>query len=202
MNGSLLSIFDFLPTWSVFLPIVACSVILLAVFIERVVFFRIAEKNLSSDIDRFFSELSAGGRERAMSVALESGSIVLKSLAVFFKIPKGHDPEVFFQFAAEKTQRKIERYISVVSTIATVSPMFGLFGTVTGMMKSFSALAKAGPSSQDLLATGIAEALLTTAFGLVVAIPALIFHNYLVSKSSVLVKELEINANRLIADGK
>ncbi|HOF34357.1 MAG TPA: MotA/TolQ/ExbB proton channel family protein, partial [Spirochaetota bacterium] len=117
---------------------------------------------------------------------------------VFFQIPEGHDPAVYFQFVAEKTQRKIERYIAVVSTIATISPMFGLLGTITGMMKSFGALSKSGASSQELLAAGIAEALLTTAFGLIVAIPALIFHNYLISKSSALVKELEINANRLM----
>ncbi|HPA63042.1 MAG TPA: MotA/TolQ/ExbB proton channel family protein [Spirochaetota bacterium] len=196
--GSLLSIFDFIPAWVTFLPIAVCSVILLAVVIERLIFFRIAQSTLASDLDKFFAALSTGGREKALGVAVQSGSIIVKSLSVFFQIPDGHDPAVYFQFVAEKTQRKIERYIAVVSTIATISPMFGLLGTITGMMKSFGALSKSGASSQELLAAGIAEALLTTAFGLIVAIPALIFHNYLISKSSALVKELEINANRLM----
>jgi len=189
--GSLLSIFDFIPAWVTFLPIAVCSVILLAVVIERLIFFRIAQNALASDLDKFFAALSTGGKEKALGVAVQSSSI-------FFQIPDGHDPAVYFQFVAEKTQRKIERYIAVVSTIATISPMFGLLGTITGMMKSFGALSKSGASSQELLAAGIAEALLTTAFGLIVAIPALIFHNYLISKSSALVKELEINANRLM----
>ena len=196
--ASLLSIFDFIPVWVTFLPIAVCSVILLAVVIERLIFFRIAQNSLASDLDNFFAALSTGGREKALGVAVQSGSIIVKTLSVFFQIPDGHDPAVYFQFVAEKTQRKIERYIAVVSTIATISPMFGLLGTITGMMKSFGALSKSGASSQELLAAGIAEALLTTAFGLIVAIPALIFHNYLISKSSALVKELEINANRLM----
>lgn len=196
--GSLLSIFDFIPVWVTFLPIAVCSVILLAVVIERLIFFRIAQSSLAFDLDKFFAALSTGGREKALGVAVQSGSIIVKTLSVFFQIPDGHDPAVYFQFVAEKTQRKIERYIAVVSTIATISPMFGLLGTITGMMKSFGALSKSGASSQELLAAGIAEALLTTAFGLIVAIPALIFHNYLISKSSALVKELEINANRLM----
>ncbi|HOU85808.1 MAG TPA: MotA/TolQ/ExbB proton channel family protein [Spirochaetota bacterium] len=196
--GSLLSIFDFIPAWVTFLPIAVCSIILLAVVIERLIFFRIAQSSLASDLDKFFSALATGGREKALGVAVQSGSIIVKSLSVFFQIPDGHDPAVYFQFVAEKTQRKIERFIAVVSTIATISPMFGLLGTITGMMKSFGALSKSGASSQELLAAGIAEALLTTAFGLIVAIPALIFHNYLISKSSALVKELEINANRLM----
>ena len=196
--ASLLSIFDFIPVWVTFLPIAVCSVILLAVVIERLIFFRIAQNSLASDLDKFFAALSTGGREKALGVAVQSGSIIVKTLSVFFQIPDGHDPAVYFQFVAEKTQRKIERYIAVVSTIATISPMFGLLGTITGMMKSFGALSKSGASSQELLAAGIAEALLTTAFGLIVAIPALIFHNYLISKSSALVKELEINANRLM----
>jgi len=196
--GSLLSIFDFIPAWVTFLPIAVCSVILLAVVIERLIFFRIAQNALASDLDKFFAALSTGGKEKALGVAVQSSSIIVKSLSVFFQIPDGHDPAVYFQFVAEKTQRKIERYIAVVSTIATISPMFGLLGTITGMMKSFGALSKSGASSQELLAAGIAEALLTTAFGLIVAIPALIFHNYLISKSSALVKELEINANRLM----
>ncbi|MFW6364904.1 MAG: MotA/TolQ/ExbB proton channel family protein [Spirochaetota bacterium] len=90
---------------------------------------------------------------------------------------------------------RIERYSGAVSTIATVSPMFGLLGTVTGMMKSFSALSAIDVEAQNMLAYGIAEALVTTATGLVVAIPAVIFYNYMVTKSGFLIKQLEIILN-------
>ncbi|HOF34358.1 MAG TPA: hypothetical protein PK624_10185, partial [Spirochaetota bacterium] len=96
--GSLLSIFDFIPAWVTFLPIAVCSIILLAVVIERLIFFRIALSSMTSDLDKFFSALSTGGREKALGVAVQSGSIIVKSLSVFFQIPEGHDPAVYFQF--------------------------------------------------------------------------------------------------------
>jgi biopolymer transport protein ExbB len=75
--------------------------------------------------------------------------------------------------------------------------MLGLLGTVTGMMKSFSSLSKMGPSARDMLAQGITEALITTALGLLVAIPAIIFYNYMVSQIERFVREVEYISNYL-----
>ena len=98
---------------------------------------------------------------------------------------------------SENTIRVIEKYGGIISTVATVSPMLGLLGTVTGMMKSFSSLAKQGTSAQEMLAQGITEALITTALGLLVAIPSMIFYNYMVSKVEFYINEVEYIANSL-----
>jgi biopolymer transport protein ExbB/TolQ len=98
---------------------------------------------------------------------------------------------------SESSIRNIERFANLTATIGTVSPMLGLFGTVTGMMKSFNALANASRSS-NLLAQGIAEALITTALGLIVAIPAIIFYNYLVSKAETYAGEIDYIANTFL----
>ena len=106
--------------------------------------------------------------------------------------------ELLLRNLSDESIRSVERYGGVMSTVATISPMLGLFGTVTGMMKSFSGLASFGPSAQDLLAQGITEALITTALGLLVAIPAIIFYNYMVSKVNYFVNEIEYIANSFL----
>ncbi|MFA5519881.1 MAG: MotA/TolQ/ExbB proton channel family protein, partial [Spirochaetota bacterium] len=111
----------------------------------------------------------------------------------------GLDKELAIRDHSEKTVRLIERYGGVISTIASIAPMLGLLGTVTGMMKSFSALADLGTSVQNQLARGITEALVTTALGLCVAIPAVIFYNYMVTRIEILVRDVEIIANEFIS---
>lgn len=203
-SQSMLSLFDSIPAWVMFVPIAICSVLLVAIAIERLIFISANTRALSSKIDSFFILFSSGRIDEAAAFGRSSANIILETMADFLTIPDGHDRESYMQFLAEKCQRRIERFSGSLSTIATVAPMFGLFGTVTGMMSSFSGLAKSGTPGQELLAMGIAVALLTTAFGLLVAIPALILYNYLVSRSSLLIKELEISANRILAaiDGK
>ncbi len=78
-----------------------------------------------------------------------------------------------------------------LAIIATVSPLFGLLGTVLGVMHSFVAVAQAGSSSITAVAPGVAEALITTAAGLVVAIPAAMAYNYFVARLNLLMNELE-----------
>ena len=92
----------------------------------------------------------------------------------------------------------MEKGLKSLKVLAAVAPLLGLLGTVTGMMKSFSGLARSGPMAHDLLAHGISEALITTAFGLLVAIPSLIFYNYLVVRIEHYIKDVENVANDLL----
>lgn len=93
---------------------------------------------------------------------------------------------------------RLERGLGVLATVANVAPLVGFLGTVSGMINSFDALARAGLSNPGLVAKGISEALITTAGGLVVAVPTLIFFNYFTSQIGRFVLEMETAANVLL----
>lgn len=101
------------------------------------------------------------------------------------------------EFLAE--QHAMERFTSFLGTTTTLAPMLGLLGTVTGMIKAFSAFAKASQRS-DQLTVGIHEALITTTLGLMIAIPALIFFNYYVKRTNQLMDECEMLVERAVKE--
>lgn len=174
-----------IPVLVMIIPLLFCSVMIFAVFIERIIAFKILDKNYSLYLDNID--------------LLRESSSKFNPLMEFLKIAYVQNKK-FTSIEIEKHSheaiRYIERFTGIVSTIATISPMIGLLGTVTGMMKSFSALSSGATASQRL-AGGITEALLTTALGLLVAIPSIILYNYMVNKSAYLIKETELIANRI-----
>jgi biopolymer transport protein ExbB len=93
---------------------------------------------------------------------------------------------------------ELERYLNTLGTIAAISPLLGLLGTVTGMIRTFSALTVGGVGDPAALAGGISEALITTAAGLMVAIPALIAYRYLRGRVDALVVQMEQEAIGLV----
>lgn len=200
MTGQfIISVFDSIPTWVMLLPIFICSVAVLAVFIERMIFFY----GINIDYRLLMASISAKLREAQPESALAlcapyKGPLVEMIRQMIASAKDEGDSELTMRNIAEKAVRSVERFGTLIATIGTVAPMFGLLGTVTGMMKSFSSLSDFGRSSHDLLAQGITEALITTALGLTVAIPAIIFYNYLVSKVEVFTKEAEYIANIFI----
>ncbi len=197
-SGVIISLFDSIPLWVMILPILLCSVIAIAVIIERSIFFKkinydyrlIVANNLRLIEEKKIDEASALNRRY-------SGPIVGMIEVVMNRLESKKLRERIIMESSEEAIRTIEKYVGTISTVATISPMLGLLGTVTGMMKSFSGLSKIGQAAHDLLAYGIAEALITTAMGLLVAIPSLIFYNYMVSRVDYYIKEVEYVANTL-----
>ncbi len=96
-------------------------------------------------------------------------------------------------------QNQLERFTSFLGTTTTLAPMLGLLGTVTGMIKAFSAFARASQQSNQLT-VGIHEALITTTLGLMIAIPALVFFNYYVKRTNQLMDECEMLVERAIKE--
>jgi len=96
-------------------------------------------------------------------------------------------------------QSSLERFTSFLGTTTTLAPMLGLLGTVTGMIKAFSAFARASQRS-DQLTVGIHEALITTTLGLMIAIPALVFYNYYVKRTNQLMDECEMLVDRAVKE--
>jgi biopolymer transport protein ExbB len=100
--------------------------------------------------------------------------------------------------AGRHVVHELDRFISTLGTIASISPLLGLLGTVVGMIRTFNALAVAGAGNPMALAGGIAEALITTAAGLTVAIPALLGYKYLRGRVTGLVVQMEKEAIKLV----
>lgn len=100
------------------------------------------------------------------------------------------------QEAVDRANHDLQRYLTTLGIVASVTPLLGLLGTVVGMIEVFSALMLAGAGNAQALAGGIAEALITTAAGLSVAIPALMFHRYFLRRVDDLALEMEQEAAR------
>lgn len=193
---TLIAIFDSIPTWVMLFPTFICSVILLAVFVERMVFFRTVNIDYRLFLMGIISKLNKNSVEEALAAcSTYRGPLIEMVKKILSSWNDIGNIEFRIRDISEITIRTIERFATLVATIGTIAPMFGLLGTVTGMMKSFSGLTEMGPGSKDLLAQGITEALVTTAFGLMVAIPAIIFYNYLVAKAELYAREIEYIAN-------
>lgn len=155
-------------------PIFLCSIIGLAIFINKYVQYRKVLKNLSVNLDSI-SELAPD----ILSEILDA-------------IKKGFDEKAISVIGTKKI-REIEKGLSWLSLIATITPLLGLTGTVTGMIKAFMIIAESSSVNPSMLAGGIWEALITTAGGLIVAIPIHIGHHYLEKKAdeiTFLMKEI------------
>ncbi|MDC3011955.1 MotA/TolQ/ExbB proton channel family protein [SAR86 cluster bacterium] len=181
-------------------PIILLSIISLAIVLEKTWNLArdiIIPKNLTEHLISLVADDSLTEKKiRKMSKDSVLGSIFAKL------INEKNNDKANLRLKAEEVGRfevnRLEQYLSLLGTIATVSPILGLLGTVMGMINIFSNLLEANLSSVSPLASGIAEALVTTAAGLVVAIPTLIFYRHFTRIIENYALELEEESNKLI----
>ena len=181
------------------LPITLASVLAVGICIERAWSLRTAQVVPLGLVERL-ADASDGkfdaGELDALCGQSSLGRILAAGLAA-----KGRGRERMkeaMQEAAAGVVHDLERYLTTLGTIASISPLLGLLGTVVGMIRVFNALLTRGAGNPAVLAGGISEALVTTAAGLVVAIPALIFHRFLLRKVDELVVAMEGQAAALL----
>ncbi|MDX1501159.1 MAG: MotA/TolQ/ExbB proton channel family protein [Thermoanaerobaculia bacterium] len=122
---------------------------------------------------------------------------ILKAGLLKYGQPR-EDVEKTIENAALYEMGRLEQNLVWLATIANVAPLLGFFGTVAGMIKSFDALAEAGLSNPGLVAAGISEALITTAAGLAVAIPAQLAYNFFMNRINKFVRDIETSSNMLL----
>ncbi len=174
-------------------PILLCSVIALAIIGERL--WTLQERRvMPPDLTRKVWQLVESNQvnERVVA-ALDDNSVLGRLLAVGLS-NRHRRREVLMERledAGRHAVHDLERFLNMLATIAAVSPLLGLLGTVTGIIKAFNALATGGIGDPRALSTGISEALITTAAGLCVAIPALIAFRYLRGRVDGLVVQME-----------
>lgn len=182
------------------LPIILCSIIAIAIVIERFWTLspaRIAPRNALADVwgKIKHNQLDAAQlRELRMSSPL--GQILAAGL-VNAKSGRAIMTESIEQ-AASHVVHDMERYLSTLGTIAAITPLIGLLGTVFGMIQVFSQIMTVGTGDASVLAGGISQALITTAAGLMVGIPALMFYRMFLRRVETLVVELERECIKLV----
>ena len=164
--------------------LVVISIGAFAVVLERIVFFARNEKNVGSNFkDEILSLVASKKLDEAIALCDTKKSCVASAVRKFLqKAPKGIDVQDYEFILKEVTNQEIspyERRLNLLASVMSISPMLGLLGTVTGMIRAFTNISKYGAGDAAVVADGIAEALLTTAAGLMIAIPVIVVYNYL-----------------------
>ncbi len=181
-------------------PILICSIVALAVFLERLWVLRkdhIIPQGFMRNIEQLLKDQKLF---EGFALCQESTSSIAK---IFLAGLKNTQKGMWLVKEAieERGGREatiLEKNVGILSTIANLTPLLGLLGTVSGMIKTFNAISLHGIDNPAPLAGGIAEALITTATGLCIAIPVLVCHRYLKDKAGALIFEMEENSIRLI----
>ena len=177
-------------------PILLCSILALAIIIERM--FALKRRNVSplGLTDSVGKLLMRGGISPRAIAEIEGNSPLGRVLAAGLKI--SHQHRVVIKETVEEAGRhevhELEKHLQTLGTIAAITPLLGLLGTVIGMIKVFSAITIFGVGDPQALAEGISEALVTTAAGLSVGIPSLMFHRYFRGKINELTVDMEQQA--------
>ncbi|CUB03940.1 MotA/TolQ/ExbB proton channel family protein [Marinomonas fungiae] len=189
-------------------PLLLCSILTLAIVLERFWTLRnnrVAPRSLLSDVLARLRE-DRMTLDYIRTMQSQSGLSFIFAAGLLNSKHGRRAMKESIQEAANHVIHELERFMSTLGTIAAISPLIGLLGTVVGMIKVFNVLMEQGAGNTQLLAGGISEALITTAAGLVVAIPALVFHRYFVRRIDEVVVNMEQQSTKLIdvlnADGK
>lgn len=182
------------------IPILACSVIAMAIVIERLWMLR-TSRVVPSDL---VAQVWSASRQRQLNntqIATISKSSPLGRIVAAGLINRSYSRDVMkeaIEDVGRQVVHELERYLNTLGTIASITPLLGLLGTVIGMIKVFSAITVVGVGNPSVLAGGISVALITTAAGLSVAIPSLMFHRYLTGRVGMLVVRMEEEALKII----
>jgi biopolymer transport protein ExbB len=167
--------------WFVLLPILACSILTVGVWIERTVFYNRNKRDVVQFIHRLQRELQRSSLESAQLLSSQLGGVIgevaEEGIRVLGEQKSGFDRS--YDITTNLAARKLEKNLSILGTIATISPYLGLFGTVVRILFTFGDLSKAGSASgAPEIMFGIGSALIATAFGLIVAITAVAVNNH------------------------
>ena len=185
-------------------PILICSVIALAVFIERIVKLRQSRVIPHGLMQTVHDLIMRRKYSDAISLCQSHPSPIARIYHAGLKI-SGQPRNVIKEVVQEVGRREaaeLEKFLTVLSTIASITPLLGLLGTVSGMIKTFNLISYYGVGNPGTMATGISEALITTAAGLTIAIPTLVGYRLVSSNADSLILILEEQSIKLVEDLK
>ena len=192
---------EFITAGGIFMwPLLACSVLIIAFSIERSWFLQkrlICPDGLSNQIKTLMDNDMIDKRHAEEIANLSSLGFLLINCIKYKNLPR-ENLESKIEEKATEVQYSLERNLTMLGTTATISPLIGLLGTVVGMITAFTGLTETSGANPDLLAAGISQALITTAFGLLIAVPGLVLHKYFEHKIKYLLISLQIEVSDFI----
>ena len=180
----------------VMIPIALCSIFALAIVFERARFYMRNPNSGAATMKKVKAALATRNFFEAMKVCRTDNTPVATVIAAGLDhadLGREHMLNVMRQEAMVQV-KKYERHLNKLSTIASITPMLGLTGTVTGMISAFSVISSVGIGDPTALAGGISEALYTTAAGLLVGIPALVAYNWCEARNAEFVEQVEMHS--------
>ena len=185
---------EFITAGGIFMwPLLVCSILIIAFSIERAWFLQkrlICPEGLSNQVKNLIDSDSLDDKQATELARLSSLGFLLINCLKYKKLPRENLESKIEEKAAE-VHYSLERNLAMLGTIATISPLLGLLGTVVGMITAFTGLTETTGANPDLLAAGISQALITTAFGLLIAVPGLVLHKYFEHKIKYLMLSLQ-----------
>lgn len=184
--------------WPIYFLLLA-SILALGLISERLWFLRSKNVAPAGLLDKTIQEYKQGGASAGLLGGLNSGSPLGRVFAAGLK-NANNSPEVMresIEEAGRTAAHELERFLTTIGTIATISPLLGLFGTVVGMIEIFGAQTASG-NTPAVLAHGISVALYNTAYGLIVAVPSMIAYRHFRAKVDSLIIEMEQQAVKLV----
>ena len=185
-------------------PLLTCSLLALAFIAERLwALSRIpGEEEAERELEEAEGALRNQGEEGAVEHFKSNSGPLNYVFAALLKrydtliLENREDPEDMRQELITTTEEAavayLGRFLNALGTIGMIAPLLGLLGTITGMIKAFDAIARSGVGDPAAVAGGISEALITTASGLIVAIPTIVFHRYLMGRADKAFKQIEL----------
>jgi len=183
----------------VFFVLVACSILTVTLIIERFMYYRSATGNAEELIRKI---KQAGSLSEALTAVEHAPGVTAEVIRTTIQATRDGCPpdqiEGLAQSAATREQISMEKFLPQLDSMVTLCPLLGLLGTTIGMIKSFSIVAAIGMSDPNKLAGGISEALINTATGLAVAIPALFAYNYFTGKKETILMDMERSLTELM----
>jgi len=185
--------------WLMF-PIVLCSIVAIAIIVERYWALRLAKVMPKDQLPKVWMWIKNHELDSAKIKELKNGSLFGYILSSGLTASK-HGREAMkdaTQEAGNHVAHEMEKFLSTLGTIAAIAPLLGLLGTVLGMIEVFTAIMVQGSGNTGVLAGGISQALITTATGLSVAIPAVIFHRALSRRVDDLLIIMEQDSAKLV----
>jgi biopolymer transport protein ExbB/TolQ len=178
-----------------------CSLLSVAILLERIIYYTKQSKTKRAEfMVRIGRNLEGGNIEKAMEICRDTqapfSNVVCSGLELYGHREKEISNTMEREITIEVT--KLERYIGIVGTIGNTAVYIGLFGTVLGIIRAFHDISAAGAGGMSIVIGGVAEALVCTATGLFVAIPAVIAFNYFTRKVDHFTNDMELCASELI----
>ena len=176
------------------------SVLSITFAIERWWYFRKASGKADDVLSAVRKQLEAGKPDQAAAWCQKNPSAIAQVVG-YGLLHAGRsrkDLEELMLSKLKEERMKFDNFLSILGTLGNISPFIGLFGTVVGIIHAFKALASSGTGGPSVVAAGIAEALVSTAAGLIVAIPAAVLYNYFMGRLKKQTVEMEVASARLI----